>query len=300
MSRDPPRALPKRITLFLASKSGSSPRTVETYEKLLRSYLKWHDWDPKIDRTSYDAYIGSLRAKGRKQNGIVTASAALRGYAAHRGSNTTEWQVPKPEEVPRESLRPSEIEMLRRAAMESHHHEDKIFVVDFLLGTGLRVEEFLELRWSDVDIEAKKLVVRRGKESKSREIPLTKTARLAAIEYLRYVYGSQGDPAMARLIPDRVAPVTTRQAVSRMLQALASKAGLQARNLHPHLLRHSYAHLVEPIVGMRALQAILGHSSLETTARYTQISAMRDPRVKGLVNLDITSEPSGEAVSERD
>jgi integrase/recombinase XerD len=71
---------------------------------------------------------------------------------------------------------------------------------------------------------------------------------------------------------DKIGPMTTRQ-LNRICHMAAELAGLP-RWVSPHTLRHSFAtHLLEQNIDVRVIQVLLGHSKLETTARYTQVAA---------------------------
>jgi integrase/recombinase XerD len=62
-----------------------------------------------------------------------------------------------------------------------------------------------------------------------------------------------------------------RQSVFRLVKAAAAKAGI-AKNVYPHLLRHSFAtHMLEGGANLRAVQMLLGHSNLSTTEIYTHV-----------------------------
>ncbi len=71
---------------------------------------------------------------------------------------------------------------------------------------------------------------------------------------------------------DKIGPMTTRQ-LNRICHMAAELAGLP-KWVPPHTLRHSFAtHLLEQNIDVRVIQVLLGHSKLETTARYTQVAA---------------------------
>jgi site-specific recombinase XerD len=68
-----------------------------------------------------------------------------------------------------------------------------------------------------------------------------------------------------------VNPLTTRQ-LNRAFHAAAQQAGITKR-VSPHTLRHSFAtHLLEQSVDIRVIQVLLGHTKLDTTARYTRVA----------------------------
>jgi integrase/recombinase XerD len=270
---------------FGASRSGSSVNTVRTYESSLRNYLLWRG-EVAIDRGQYDRYILYLRRKGRRQNGIATVAAALREYARWKGQDVAEWQVPRNQMIPVDSLREDEIDRLRAAAMaRGPAGADILFVIDFLLGTALRITEFLGLRWSDMDLLAGTCVVREGKGNKSRTLPMTETAVDAAVAYLHHVYGLEQEAGSARLIPDRVLPYASRQVVALNLTRIAHEAGLDARRVHPHLFRHTFSlsNLEAGTMTERTLQKYLGHARLDTTARYLNYNLMDEaPRIRAV------------------
>ncbi len=135
-------------------------------------------------------------------------------------------------------------------------------------GAGLRVSEVANLKVSDIDSKRMVLRVEQGKGKKDRNGMLS--PRL--LELLRE-WWCVGQPA-AWLFPGRdpLLPVTTRQ-LYRVVRDTAAAAGIQKR-VSPHTLRHSFAtHLLEQGVDIRLIQVALGHSKLDTTARYAHVAS---------------------------
>ena len=129
-----------------------------------------------------------------------------------------------------------------------------------LYGCGLRVSEACALRWSQID-PAQKVLRVNGKGNKERLVSGPPAVFHALSQIPRtsvFVFG--GDQALS-----------SRQAYEWIRQA-GVRSGL-VRQLHPHALRHSFAsHLLESGASLRALQELLGHTSLRTTEIYTHLS----------------------------
>lgn len=135
-------------------------------------------------------------------------------------------------------------------------------------GAGLRVSEVANLKVSDIDSERMVLRVEQGKGKKDRNGMLS--PRL--LELLRE-WWLIGQPT-TWLFPGRdpLLPITTRQ-LYRVVRDTAAAVGVQKR-VSPHTLRHSFAtHLLEQGVDIRLIQVALGHSKLDTTARYAHVAS---------------------------
>jgi site-specific recombinase XerD len=131
-------------------------------------------------------------------------------------------------------------------------------------GAGLRVSEVANLKASDIDSKRMLIRVEQGKGKKDRHAMLS--PRLLAI--LRK-YWAVTKPTMW-LFPGRdpVMPITTRQLVRDTAEAIGIK-----KRVSPHVLRHSFAtHLYEQGTDIRTIQVLLGHSNLDTTARYAHVA----------------------------
>lgn len=145
---------------------------------------------------------------------------------------------------------------------------------ELLYATGMRVSELAGLNLSDIDYSRKLLRVT-GKGNKQRMLPYGDAAAKALNEYIR-----AGRPKLvnetspeALLLTSRGKRVGVRQLYSLVANLLAQTATGPAG---PHTLRHSAAtHLLDHGADLRAVQEILGHSSLATTQIYTHVSVER-------------------------
>lgn len=154
-----------------------------------------------------------------------------------------------------------------------------VAVLEVLYATGIRVSELAGLDRSDIDHERRTLRVI-GKGDKERAVPFGVPAEQALDQWLRH--------GRAHLVRDTVPPADVdalflgvrggrlgvRQVRSLVDELLASLGDTSARG--PHVLRHTAAtHLLDGGADLRAVQELLGHSSLQTTQLYTHISIDR-------------------------
>ena len=134
-------------------------------------------------------------------------------------------------------------------------------------GAGLRVSEVATLKVSDIDSKRMLIRVEQGKGKKDRHGMLSPQL-LAILQDYWWV-------ARPRLwlFPGRdpILPITTRQ-LYRVVRDTAEAVGINKR-VSPHVLRHSFAtHLYEQGTDIRTIQVLLGHSKLDTTARYAHVA----------------------------
>jgi len=149
--------------------------------------------------------------------------------------------------------------------------------------TGMRVGELIALRISDIDFDARALIIKvqkmRKKDGKTiekrRMVPIDQGTLDMIRDYLewRKQFSYKGD----LLFP------ITRQRVNQIFWKLGRKAGItelgdpaisKHRKLHPHVLRHSFSiHCIKKGMSIERLQKILGHASPTTTSVYLQWSS---------------------------
>jgi site-specific recombinase XerD len=146
-------------------------------------------------------------------------------------------------------------------------------------GCGLRAEELVDLDTSSIDFDAEQVRVE-GKGGKTRFVPAGEQALEAVARWLeRGRPGLAGTPGIPRadgpLFLSKSGRRLSTSDIRRRLRTWARHAATQGA-VHPHALRHSFAtHLLEGGADLRAIQELLGHSSISTTQVYTRVESAR-------------------------
>ncbi|MGE4492213.1 MAG: tyrosine recombinase XerC [Syntrophotalea sp.] len=144
-------------------------------------------------------------------------------------------------------------------------------ILELFYSSGLRVGELAALDVGHVDL-AEGLVRVRGKGDKERIVPVGRMARQALDRYL-VARGAprQDQPLFLNYRGERL----SARSIERNLKKWLLHAGI-LKDASPHALRHSFAtHLLDGGADLRAIQELLGHASLSTTQKYTQVSLDR-------------------------
>ena len=178
----------------------------------------------------------------------------------------------KPHKLPRPLHEKQAREVLENAGLLAR--EDWVGARDAALFTllyacGLRIDEALSLNIKDLPREGFLVVM--GKGSKERRVPVLRIVEQALTDYL----------ALCPYLQEADDPVFRGSRGKRLNQGVAQKSMRNLRkvlglpeNATPHALRHSFAtHLLQNGANLREIQELLGHSSLSTTQRYTEINA---------------------------
>ncbi len=139
-------------------------------------------------------------------------------------------------------------------------------IVKLIIFAGLRVGEIIQLRMSDFFLDERKgrVVVREGKGTKRREIPLNARARKAILDYLRVRPEVEGEYLFLGQRNEAIQSKTVQRAVGRFTETIDLK------DVTPHTLRHTFAKsLIDSGVSLDKVATLLGHSNLNTTRIYT-------------------------------
>jgi integrase/recombinase XerC len=147
-------------------------------------------------------------------------------------------------------------------------------ILEVLYAGGLRVSELTGLDWERVDFDAGVVRVV-GKGNKERIAPIGRPALAALRAYRESGDESGAAPADGPVFRNARGGRLTPRSVARLLERVVAAAAVRQRAT-PHALRHTFAtHMLGAGADLRAIQELLGHSSLSTTQRYTHVDLKR-------------------------
>ena len=277
----------------LAHERRSSPRTLEAYGFAGRRYiafLEQHRGEAiglaslgEVTAGEVRAWLANLRQgdKPLSPRSLSQALSAIRTFHRfldHRldAPNAAIALVRGPRVkpgAPRPVTEDQAIGLIAEPALDPDREDWEVArdqaVLSLLYGCGLRISEALSLKRSDAPIPDSLRIT--GKGSKTRLVPVLPAVREAIDAYLAeapFVL----DPDDALFRAKRGGPLSPRH-VQATVQNLRGRLGLPA-SATPHALRHSFAtHLLGAGADLRSIQELLGHASLSTTQRYTEVNA---------------------------
>jgi site-specific recombinase XerD len=266
---------------------GSAPGTTSAYVRYARAFVAFYRRPPtELGEEHVRAWLlHLLREKRRSQRTVNVHIAALRvlftvtlrrpEVMEHIRSVRTPFPQP---DIPSGQ----QVRALLDAAPSLKHRA--MFML--LYGAGLRVSEMLRLTIADVDSARMVLHIRDTKNRHDRIVPLPRPA----LDALR-AYWKEERPSGPMLFEGRCGRETlTRGAVNQAISRAARKAGILHR-VYPHLLRHAFAtHMLELGGDLRTVQILLGHRSLQSTARYTHLTEARRASLRSPLEVLDTEE----------
>jgi integrase/recombinase XerC len=293
--RTQPDALARLVQRFgehLASERRASPHTVLAYTRdvtALTEYVRQRRGEgarlEDIDKLLLRAFLGELSRAvspstiGRKLASVRTFFGWLEREGLVRKNPAAALASPKlRRKLPTFVSADAAAEIVQvplEAAVTPAERVRDAALLEVLYGCGLRVSELVGLDLDHVAFEREELRVL-GKGKKERLVPLGSKAREAIVAYLEKRPELRNERTGAQ---DTRALFLGRRGTRlgvRRVQTLVHRYGALGAgrsDLHPHALRHSCAtHLLEGGADLRAIQELLGHSSLATTQRYTHVS----------------------------
>jgi site-specific recombinase XerD len=256
-----------------------SESTIANYLGCARRFVAWHRRPPtELGRAEVLQYLDHLvRDRQLSASTQVVYHAALAFlYEVTLSRPEVVAGIPWPKVTSRlpSILSREEIEMIFAATRYPKHRA--VFLAAY--SAGLRVSEVVGLCVSDIASRRGVLHVRHGKGDKDRETLLSQQLLLEMRDYWRLCR-----PSGPFLFPRRTRPdLPMRQ---RSVSTAFRRSLVRARITRPavsfHSLRHSFAtHMLEDGAPLRVIQQLLGHSRMETTARYLRVTRLMMDRVR--------------------
>ena len=274
---------------WLQAERRASPHSLDAYRRDLAGFIGFlaeHRGEPpslaglaRLDRNDIRAWLTARAARGLMASSTARAFSALRGFfrfLARRGlvDNATVLTMRNPKtarSVPK-ALTAAEaddaLDGIGELSDEPWIAKRDTALLTLLYGCGLRLGEALALARADLGAARAGHLTVTGKGRKQRRLPVLPIVAQALDDYVAacpyrhdpLFLGVRGGPLNPRIVQDR-------------LQRLRLLLGLPA-TATPHALRHSFAtHLLAGGADLRAIQELLGHASLSTTQRYTEVDA---------------------------
>ncbi len=267
------------------AENGLAQPTLDSYRRDLELLARWRDGRggglAGADRAALFDYLAWRSQHGYSPRSNARLLSALRAFYAwqvRRGERSDDpTALLEPPKLPRslpKALAESQIEALLKAPDidDANGLRDRA-MLELMYAAGLRVSELVNLPATAVNLRQGVLRVM-GKGSKERLVPLGEEAQHWLERYLATARPQlAGKRALAPLFLTSGGEAPTRQQFWVLVKRYAGFAGIDPARISPHGLRHSFAtHLLNHGADLRALQMLLGHSSLSTTQIYTLVA----------------------------
>jgi integrase/recombinase XerD len=242
----------------------ASPHTVTNYIIQNKKFLEFINKKPdNITNQDIKNYIAQNLTDASSSTVIVFLAAIKYAYLKILDKDiTSNIQRPKKESKLPNILSKQEIKLL----LSKIKHEKSYLMISLMYACGFRVSEITNLQLQDINLKEKIGMVKQSKNKKDRMFNIPEFLFDAINEQIekqkilnqKYLFSGRGEKISIRNI-------------QKIIKNAGTKA--QLNNIHPHMLRHSFAtHLLESGVDIRKIQELLGHSDLSTTQIYTHVS----------------------------
>lgn len=262
----------------LAHERRLSPNTLSAYARDIEALFELSKATTveKLKVHDIRRFAGQLHGKGLDARSIARRLSAWRGFYRYLGRDHAHTDNPclgirAPKAVKRlpHALSPDEASRLLESRAEGALALRDKAMFELFYSSGLRLSELTGLSPADVSYGEGTVRVT-GKGSKTRIVPVGKQALGALSEWLT------ARAQISRLVPEalfvnRLGSRLTPRSVQQRLKNWALRQSL-VTNVHPHVLRHSFAsHVLQSSGDLRAVQEMLGHASISTTQVYTHL-----------------------------
>lgn len=260
-----------------------SPHTLTNYRRDLGALQAFCDAQKlnhpeKLQESHIRQWVTGMHRRGLAGSSIQRALSATRSYFNYLGRQAgyprnpaAAVQAPRqPRKLPR-TLDADQVEHYLSPKDDSPVGRRDLAIAELFYSSGLRLAELVAVNINDIDAESQLLTVT-GKGNKTRTVPVGRAALSAIARWLevRPIDDPDHDAAQALFTSSRGGRISERNIQSR-LRLMGRKSGMR-QDVHPHMLRHSFAsHMLESSGDLRAVQELLGHANISTTQIYTHL-----------------------------
>lgn len=271
----------QRYLAHLKHERQLSPRTRDAYRRDCADLAKWlavRDVDAwgDLGEDHIRQWVANAHRRGLSGRSLGRRLAAVRGFCAYlvregrlRYNPAVNVRQPKSRSRLPATMDADTVGRLLSLDGDAPLTCRDRAMLELFYSSGLRLAELAELALDDLDLD-EALVTVTGKGARTRVVPVGRMAIAALRDWLELRRDMAAAGEKRVFISNRGTGLTPR-AIQLRVRHWARQQGL-GRNVHPHMLRHSFAsHLLESSGNLRAIQELLGHSSLSTTQIYTHL-----------------------------
>ena len=260
-----------------------SPHTLSNYQRDLDAFVQWSGsrgitQAEKVQEADIRQWVSYLHRRGLAGSSIQRSLSATRslfnflgrenGYPRNPAASV---QAPrKPRKLPK-TMDADQVNQYLNFEQESPLANRDSAIAELFYSSGLRLAELVAVNLQDIDHQARLITVT-GKGNKTRTVPVGGTALGAIEQWLqqRPPIAADPDSANALFTSLRGKRISVRNIQDR-IKLQGRKSGM-SQDVHPHMLRHSFAsHMLESSGDLRAVQELLGHANIATTQIYTHL-----------------------------
>jgi integrase/recombinase XerC len=275
-----PTALLQDYLSHLADQRRLSPHTCEAYGRDVAELLALAGETPldELHVHHIRRFVAQLHGGGLSGRTLARMLSAWRGfyqYLALRHGYTRNpcvgLRAPKSAKALPQTLSPDQAARLMEIDPDTPLAARDRAMFELFYSSGLRLSELVGLNCRADELDLATGVVRvTGKGGKTREVPVGRLAIEAIRDWLSQRAGLAGPEETALFVGKKGARLTPR-AVQYRVKLWSIRLGLPG-NVHPHVLRHSFAsHVLQSSGDLRAVQEMLGHANISTTQVYTHL-----------------------------
>lgn len=265
---------------FLSIEKQLSTNTLSNYQRQLKfvSELLYSNgirqWQ-QVDSSAVRWLLSQSHKQGLNAKSIGLRLVALRRFLAfllQRGEISVNPAVgikaPKAAKHLPKNIDAEQVSILLNNESNAPLDLRDLAMMELMYSSGLRLSELQRLDLGDLDLSQAEVRLL-GKGNKERIVPIGSKALLALDRWL--AVRSEFSPSDNALFLNKSGVRISHRSIQLIMQKWGRKQGLET-HLHPHKLRHSFAtHMLEGSADLRAVQELLGHSSLSTTQIYTHL-----------------------------
>ncbi|CAG0929259.1 MAG: Tyrosine recombinase XerC [Rhodocyclaceae bacterium] len=271
----------------LAHQRRASALTLENYGRDVAALLDMAGAVPagKLKHHDIRRFVAQLHARGLSGRSLARVLSAWRGFfnwlARHRGLEQNPClavRAPKSKKALPSALSADQANALLETDTDGLLELRDKAMFELCYSSGLRLAELASLDVGAAQDLAAGEVTVTGKRAKKRTVPVGAKARAALAAWLARRGEIAAVDSTALFVSRRGSRLSMRM-IQLRLERWAKKAGFGA-HVHPHMLRHSFAsHVLQSSGDLRAVQEMLGHSSIGTTQVYTHLDFMHLAKV---------------------